>query len=429
MTAQYTDQQILFSLNSIANAPSGRHGTVAELESYGTEVLNCVFADPGIIALIGEWQLVWGVSVFQAENSDVADNAMYVAQNKSNPSEFVVAISGTNPISAYGWIVEDLTINPPVAWPYGNAGATAGQITQGTNVGLNNLLNVLQSNGQTLLPFLAGEVSQSNSPLSITVTGHSLGGALSPVTALALKDTQGISAGQPNSWDPDSTASISVLPSAGPTPGNVTWRDYYDESLGGTTDRIWNAIDIVPHAWQVSMLEAIPTLYEPTIPATIAIRTLVKFAIINSKLAGDLEQILPDVQGLPGIVDPDVTLSVADLRVMLETLIANKLIDKLGKDLPANVLALMTAIVDELLKYLNEQPDPTAKVGLQDALDGASGKSLTSLNSLDADHKGSIINLLNFLIQAAHQHTVAYPELLGTMAFYDMVNAIEARLG
>lgn len=426
--AEYTHQQIIFSLNSIANAPSGRHGTVSELESYAATVINRVFSDTGVIGLIGEWSLVWGPSVFQAPRSTVADNAMYVAQSRTAPEQFVVAISGTNPISAYGWIVQDLMINPPVDWPYGNSGES-GQITRGTSIGLNNLLNIMQSNGQTLLPFLATQVKQSKDPLSITATGHSLGGALSPVTALALKDTQGIPVGEKNSWDPDSTATIAVLPSAGPTPGNVTWRNYYDNSLGAETDRLWNAIDIVPHAWQVSMLREIPSLYEPTIPSTRATRVLAELAIINSELAGDLEQIRPDVPGLPGTVDPDLTLSVRNLLVILETLKANRLIDSLFKDLPPDVLAMITAAVDDLIRYLNGQSNPDVAIALEPALEAAPSNSHEMLRNADASVSQSLIDFLNFLIQAAHQHTIAYSELLGTMAFHDIVDAIQAEIG
>ena len=114
MSAEYTEQQVIYALNSIANAPSGKHGTVEELGAYAEIVLHRTFNNSAIIDLIGEWEVVWGPKVYQVENSTVADNAMYVARNKTSPTQYVVAISGTNPISAYGWIVEDFMINPPV---------------------------------------------------------------------------------------------------------------------------------------------------------------------------------------------------------------------------------------------------------------------------------------------------------------------------
>ncbi|GAB4193492.1 MAG: hypothetical protein Tsb002_24000 [Wenzhouxiangellaceae bacterium] len=429
--ASYTQQQIIYALNSIANAPSGRHGSVAQLEAYATEVVTRVFEDPGVIDLIGEWQLVWGPAVYQVSSSTVADNAMYVAQNKNQPNEFVVAISGTNPISAYGWIVEDIEINPPVTWPYGDASPSVkGEITQGTNVGLNVLLNILNSGGQSLSEYLASQVSASPSALSITVTGHSLGGALSPATALALLDTQGIPLGQANGWDPDSKSSISVTPTAGPTPGNKTWRDYYDGRLGAATDRLWNAIDIVPHAWQISMLDQIPTIYEPTIPQNQFVSTLVSLAKLNSLAAGNLEQIRPDVAGLPGTVDTSITISVQNLIVIIETLQVNKLIYKLAAklSLSPDELALITAVIDDYIKHLNSQPG-SALVTAPAALSKLQTKNTSALESTSSTLYSSLITFIDFLIQAAHQHTVAYAELLGTQAYADIVSAIEEEIG
>lgn len=429
--ARYTQQQIIYTLNSIANAPSGRHGPVAELEAYATELITRVFQNPGVIDLIGEWQLVWGPAVYQVSSSTVADNAMYVAQSKSQPDEFVVAISGTNPISAYGWIAEDIEINPPVTWPYGDASPSVkGEITQGTSVGLNVLLNILNSDGQSLSQFLAAQVSAAQSALSITVTGHSLGGALSPVTGLALLDTQGIPLGQPNAWDPDSKSSISVMPTAGPTPGNRVWRDYYDGRIGGATDRIWNAVDIVPHAWQVSMLDQIPTLYAPAIPENQLISTLVALAKLNSLAAGNLQQIRPDVAGLPGTVDSSITLTAQDLIAILEALLVNKLIYRLAAklSLSADELALITTVIGDYIKHLNSQPGNTL-VSSPSALADLKTKNTRALNSKSSALYSSLKTFIDFLIQAAYQHTAAYAELLGTQAFADIVSAIEEEIG
>lgn len=429
--ANYTQQQIIYALNSIANAPSDRHGTAAELEAFASEYIKRVFEDPGVINLIGEWRLVWGPAVYQVSGSTVADNAMYVAQSKSQPNEFVVAISGTNPISAYGWIVEDVKINPPVAWPYGDADPSVkGKITQGTNVGLNVLLNILNSAGQSLSQFLASQVSASESALSITVTGHSLGGALSPATGLALLDTQGIPLGQPNGWDPDSRSSISVTPTAGPTPGNETWRDYYDDRIGDATDRLWNAIDMVPHAWQVSMLDQIPTLYAPTIPENQFVSTLVSLAKLNSLVAGNLQQIRPNVAGLPGTVNDSITITVKNLIVILETLLANKLIDKLAAklSLSADELAVITAIIDDYIHHLNKQAK-SSLVAAPAVLAELQSKNISALKSTSSELFSSLKSFIDFLIQSAYQHTSAYNELLGTQAFADIAASIMEEMG
>lgn len=292
----------------LANLPSGRLGTRRKLESETEALLNKIFEDPRIIKLIGKWQLVWGPKVYKKSKLlvGVADNAMYVAQNVSDTSQFVVAISGTNPISVEGWMIEDFKISPPTTWPYSES---AGNITNGTNIGMNVLLKTLKDDDKTLFKYLADQVSNQEDSLSVTVTGHSLGGALSPVTALALFDSQGVPLNEPNGWDPLSKSKISVLPSAGPTPGDEVWRDYYESKLGENTDRIWNAIDIVPHAWDASMLEKIPCLYTPTISASKSIQTLVNDTIKSSQKfesegGSPLVQICSSVPGLPGKVNP-----------------------------------------------------------------------------------------------------------------------------
>jgi len=303
----YQSQQIIFALNIVANLPSGRRGTAEKIEGETKALLIKIFEDPRIIELIGKWQLVWGPKVYQKIKciTGVADNAMYVAQNVSDPSQLVVAISGTNGISKEGWIVEDFGISPPVKWPY--SASSTGNITHGTNVGIDVLLKTLKDNDKTLFKYLADQVSIQEDSISVTVTGHSLGGALSPVTALALFDSQGVPLNEPNGWDPLSKSKISVLPSAGPTPGDEMWRDYYESRLGENTDRIWNAIDIVPHAWDTSMLEKIPILYKDFI--SICEQDLVKYAIKKSQKFEDeagspLVQICPSVSGLCGKIDP-----------------------------------------------------------------------------------------------------------------------------
>jgi hypothetical protein len=420
MSTLYSQQQIIFALNSIANAPSGRHGTVDQLQSYAKQLIIEVFSNSDVIKMIGEWNLVWGVQVFQAADSSVADNAMYVAQNGNDSSEFVVAISGTNPISAYGWIVEDAMLVPTVPWTYNSANsASTGKITKGTNTGLKVLLNTLTDDGLSLSEFLARQVANQAKPLSITLTGHSLGGALSPVVALALLDTQGIPVAEANGWDPDSTTSIRVQPSAGPTPGNQTWRNYYDNALGTVTDRLWNAIDMVPHAWQLSMLAEIPTLYVPTIAESSLVKKLLTLAEVNSTLAGNMQQICPSTRSLPGKVDTSENITLRDFEVLLETLIANEIIDKLG--LPKLDQSLIKQLIDDWIKHLNKQADSNKCLHEGAILLELEQKALALLKDLWSDFS----DFIDFLKQAAYQHTTAYSILLGTQTFESIVEVIK----
>lgn len=419
MKPEYSPQQIIFALNSIANAPSGRHGSVDELQAYAQTLIKQLFNDPDVTKLIGQWSLVWGTQVFQAPGSTVADNAMYIAQNMTNKNEFVVAISGTNPISAYGWIIEDAKLIPTVPWPY-SAGASqpTGNISSGTNTGLNVLLNTLTDDDLSLSEFLADQVSKSDTPLAITVTGHSLGGALSPAVALALLDTKVATP----SWDPKNTAKIFVQPSAGPTPGDDTWRNYYDDRLKDATDRLWNNIDMVPHAWQLSMLEQIPSLYVPSIPQNYLIEKLVNLAELNSKLAGNMQQICPQTIGLPGTVNTSIDITIKELLEILETLVANGIIDRLG--IPKDLEDLIKTLIDDWIKHLNSKDDATQsvhKTSIWSDLKTAGEKALDS-------HWSGFESFIDFLKQAAYQHTTAYSILLGTVSFDDIVTATKERI-
>lgn len=304
-----TDQRIIYSLSSISNLPSDySDSSVEKIEAQTKDILIKIFRDSRIIKLIGEWKLVWGPKVNKGDLSPHANNAIYVVQSLSepNPNQFVVAISGTNPKSVYDWIFEDAKICPPVPWIYGTQ--SVGNITHGTSIGMRNL-NKLKDNNLTFVKYLASQVSNKQDSISVTVTGHSLGGALSPAIALSLLDSQGISLDEPNGWDPDLKSQISVMPTAGPSPGDEVWADYYDRRIGCNTVRVWNDIDIVPHAWQISMLYEIPGLYNPTILPSKKIQDKVNCAVANAKafesIAGDkIKQICASVPGFCGQVDP-----------------------------------------------------------------------------------------------------------------------------
>ncbi len=430
-TPVYDPKQIIFSLNSIANAPSNRTGTKEKLESYAKGLIHDILKNHKIRELIGDWTLVWGPFVYQVPGSNVADNAMYIAQSNTTPTEFVVAISGTNPISKYGWIHEDILINPMQDWPYAKGFKKhKPRISNGTKLGLEALFSMKNESGQTLPVFLNQQVEAAKpKPLSVTVTGHSLGGALSPATALALKDLQGEASG----WDLQSHASIKVEPTAGPTPGDAAWAEYYDSQLGNPTahnptTRLWNSLDIVPHAWELNMLKEIPALYEPQIPKSIFISAAVGLAEVNSLVAGDMRHICDDTAPLPGQIQHIKPLSIADVLELLEVLAANDLIDRLAKKLRLSPveLALLKKIVDDLIKHLNTR---------KKTVDAVTMKELTTWNqdfntNLDDSSKKlsrEFSDFLNFLVQAGFQHTKAYAELIGTKYFADLVKKIKKR--
>ncbi|WP_238603029.1 lipase family protein [Fimbriiglobus ruber] len=279
----------------MANLGTGQIGTQDQIENYLDTALKAGLAQ--LQTELGTWEVVWGPAVYESLSSVRADNAMYVARDTSNPGRYVVAIAATNAYSAYDWIIEDAFVARQVAWEYGTAPGLTPKVSDGTHIGLSKLQQlrpapVFPGATTTLDEFFK---SLPTGPLDITTAGHSLGGALAPVTALWLSDTR-------SQWDPDGRATISCLASAGPTPGNQDLVTYYEASpLGTKTNCIRNAIDVVPHAWAAADLQMIPNFYLPLIQPDLTIKGLVEAARLSS-LKGNYTQI-PASKVLPGVPD------------------------------------------------------------------------------------------------------------------------------
>jgi hypothetical protein len=111
---------------------------------------------------------------------------------------------------------------------------------------------------QSLLGFLTHE--PSSQAIHVTVSGHSLGGALAPVLALWLENNRG-------SWDGSGKSTLTVYTFAGTTPGNKAYADYLNSLfIGDSLVVINNTLDIVPHAWNLNTMDEIPHLYGSDIP-------------------------------------------------------------------------------------------------------------------------------------------------------------------
>ena len=271
-------------------------GSAAELQRVMAEKLDLMFQLHDLQDLIGHWEVVWGPAIFQAHKSDVADNTMFIARCLDEP-KLVISIAGTNPYSWFNWLIEDLPVRRKEAWPTFDGGPPQlePKISQGTGNGL-RVLQRMKVDGKTVVDFLQSYLTTQTEPLEIIVTGHSLGGALSPAMAVYLADTQSI-------WDSEGRAKVALMPIAGPTPGNVDFATYGEKKLNGRIERIWNQKDIVPHAWDKELMKELRTLYEPTIKPS----WLTRFVIFLTRRAAnrsDYGHLQPDAVPLPGEVVP-----------------------------------------------------------------------------------------------------------------------------
>ncbi len=226
-----------------------------------------------------DWQIVWGPAIYTFPGAKLQDNLMYVVQQISEPSNYVVGIRGTNALAFFDWVEEDLEVWQKVNWavPAGVPVQGTPMISKATQNGINVLLNELipvagvPGFGKSITTFLS-ELTAAGK-VNLLFTGHSLAGALSPTLALWFKQSQNLA----GNWDPQGNASISTVPFAGPTAGNQDFATYFNGQLGNACDRIHNTLDIVPQAWELATLEQLPNLYLPSIRMTLAEKLLVEF--------------------------------------------------------------------------------------------------------------------------------------------------------
>ena len=248
------------------------------------------------------WKLVWGPVLYHFPIAKFDDNMMYVVQDQDTKqsSHFVVVVRGTNFSAVLDWLVEDFDVVDQVAWITNKAhGKPQGRpmISKATSEGLHILQEIAPGSGpyqgQNILTFLNNQAKELPSGLQIDVTGHSLGGALSPALALWLAEQM------------ETPVQISVYPLAGPTPGNADFVAYYESVLGSSTHRLWNPYDVVPLAWNHETMGRMADLYEPLTRANPAERGLIDGLRSLVKDKG-YSQIDPTHPSLSGAVSTDI---------------------------------------------------------------------------------------------------------------------------
>ncbi|MFG6100053.1 lipase [Leptothoe sp. ISB3NOV94-8A] len=308
----YSFEQQIFSLSWSTILSFGFKGEASEIASQTKELLVNVLEDKEIQKLIGIWNLVWGPGVYagsllSAIVPDKSLNSMFIVVPESDPEQAVVAIAGTNGSSLMDWIFEDFNVKETVPWPYGPS-QTEAQISKGTYFGLDKLVN-LESVDPTSNTSITAQQYLSTRPFkNIMVTGHSLGGALSPCYSLYLDETR-------SQWDLSESTIISCLPTAGPTPGDRNFSKYYDNRLLETTNRQWNLMDIVPHAFNTELLAQVPDLYEPDLSASVDIKLLVRQIQRDTKSLNYLN-VAPHAEDFPSqYYQPDVLIKHTKSKV------------------------------------------------------------------------------------------------------------------
>jgi hypothetical protein len=175
----FTQDQKMFVFAMLSNLSAVSVGT-----SLGQRLLAAIRA--GLSALqpeLGAWNVVWGPGLFQVFPGAAPANLMFLASSQDG-SQLTLGIAGTNPLSIFDWLAEDMDVSKARPWPYGQPPSGV-MISFGTLRGLRILQSMIPEEGlpgagQTLLSYLSGVFQGAAAPIALTVTGHSLGGALAP---------------------------------------------------------------------------------------------------------------------------------------------------------------------------------------------------------------------------------------------------------
>lgn len=296
--AQYTQEQQVFALSSLSNLSGEFTGDGKKIAEDMKPLLVEILGNQNVQDLIGTWELVWGPVVDVSPIPTIGNraiNTMFIARSAGDTPQYVVAIAGTDAKSKFDWIIEDFWVDGTVVWPYLPPDSPVSpRISDGTHFGLDKLIGMTDGglHGRDYLQNNAATQPGTN----VTVTGHSLGGALSPSYALYLHDTR-------SQWDSAGNVTLFCQPTAGPTPGDDVFANYYDGILGANTNRVWNKYDTVPHAWEKDMLQEVPNLYAPTIEPNWEIKVFADVALFVSRKT-PYTQLLSSVPGSDSTVVP-----------------------------------------------------------------------------------------------------------------------------
>ena len=213
-----------------------------------------------------DWRVAWGPAIYTFEDAEYQDNGMFVAQQISNPTNYVVAVRGTNFQAVLDWVFEDFNVLEMHDWKGGDSSA---KISEATHKGVSLLkhklksdyylpLNELKPNPAILLSEFLKDAAKDQK-INVIFTGHSLGGALAPTFALLFKQAQGKSDG----WDSQTNATVKSTSFAGATAGNKDFAEHSNNLLGSDMRRIHNLHDVVPHAWNKKTMDQIEYIYQP----------------------------------------------------------------------------------------------------------------------------------------------------------------------
>ncbi len=237
-------------------------------------------------------EIVWGPVAHQSGSGvlDSATDALLLICRDRNTGSLNVVLRGTNPVSIMEWVIQDFQVTESFPWRDivpGNApadawisesAAKAVEIRAGLRPGPKR-----PGAGLSLIEELTLLLERAEGGCRVGFSGHSLGGLLAPVMALYLADALEAE----GRADLLGKLDLEVYGIAGPTAGNSVFAQYLATRLSGAAPgasgpaaagaaapaplrsslvaRYANDLDIAPLVWDERAMEAMPSLYLPTI--------------------------------------------------------------------------------------------------------------------------------------------------------------------
>lgn len=185
------------------------------------------------------WEVVWGPAELVSW-LDISYSLAFICrrQRSSAPDEYTVVIRGTNMMSWDSWEKEDFAVGATRPFnelaPHAPANAL---ISHGTYRGTRDLLRLRDPDKNTsIVDFLTHA-----KPPVLYVTGHSLGGTLSPPLFAYLNDVL---------YGGNYVTNMALWTFAGLTPGDVNFNTYFNGLFNPQFAwRLHNNLDIAPFCW------------------------------------------------------------------------------------------------------------------------------------------------------------------------------------
>jgi hypothetical protein len=343
--------------------------------AYLSLVGDTEFIEKGIRRMISHVKpaqnLVWGPAV-GSEGAIVNYALMYIVQDHANLDEYTVVIRGTNPLSSYSWISQDLDVGQKVPWNKISEYSpdTGAMISNATNTAMEIHTSLKYPEGasfsKTFFEFLR-DIVMKGKKLTINFTGHSLGGLLAPTLALWFYDMMGT----PDLKDFRDNISIKVYGFAGPTAGDNKFAEYSDSILKAPSffrsfTRYINKLDVAVNVWNKDDMKNILSFYGDDVPITKFIKNMVELFIRKlSKLKytqpGQIVVInsheekfkIPDLKG----IDLDAELGLEG-KYSLNAYYKNNLADmgineeNIAMDIEGTALWFLMAVYQHVFPYL-----------------------------------------------------------------------------